>query len=181
MCQQKLHVIAGKYCETNFDACVADPCLHGGTCIDGIHDYTCECLIGYFGDTCSHHVCDNDQSPCMNGGECYARGGKTLCLCPAGFSGDACERDNCHDVTCLNQGTCDDGSCVCRPGFLGALCSVDICVVRGCLNGGSCDAGECQCAPGYSGYICYMQVSDPGVHTYIGLGEIRRFMFSVKM
>ena len=90
MCQQKLHFIEGEYCETNIDECLSAPCLHGVTCINGINRYACECLIGYFGDTCSHHVCDNDQSPCLNGGVCYAaRNGEAVCLCPAGFSGDA--------------------------------------------------------------------------------------------
>ena len=28
------------------------PCQAGGTCIDGINGFTCDCLLGYGGDTC---------------------------------------------------------------------------------------------------------------------------------
>ena len=35
-----------KNCSTNIDECSPNPCLNGGTCTDGINDYTCECVAG---------------------------------------------------------------------------------------------------------------------------------------
>ncbi|KAI0210365.1 hypothetical protein LSAT2_004874 [Lamellibrachia satsuma] len=159
---------AGKYCEANIDDCAAAPCLNGGRCVDKVAGYSCVCQPEYVGDSCSHHVCDSDQSPCLNGGTCYVRRGKTRCMCPVAFSGDVCERDKCLDMTCLNQGDCENGTCVCRPGFLGALCSLDLCLLMPCMNGASCEAGVCRCAPGFTGLYCQTEAneceSDPCQH-----------------
>ena len=40
----------GALCESNIDDCAGDPCLNGGTCIDGLNSYECECAEGYVGD-----------------------------------------------------------------------------------------------------------------------------------
>ena len=37
---------------TDIDDCDHNPCENGGTCIDGINAYSCECDAGYFGDIC---------------------------------------------------------------------------------------------------------------------------------
>ena len=37
---------------------------------------------------------------------------------------NSCNDDPCKDVSCLNGGTCDNGSCLCAAGFEGADCSV---------------------------------------------------------
>ena len=34
------------------DECNPTPCLYGGTCIDGINAYTCQCNPGYVGKNC---------------------------------------------------------------------------------------------------------------------------------
>ncbi len=34
----------------------------------------------------------------------------------------SCNKNKCHNVTCLNQGTCDGGYCVCPRGFEGNRC-----------------------------------------------------------
>ena len=36
----------------DIDDCFPDPCLNGGTCIDGINTYTCQCSDGYSGVNC---------------------------------------------------------------------------------------------------------------------------------
>ena len=36
----------------------------------------------------------------------------------------SCSSDPCEDITCLNGGSCDDGSCACPDGWTGADCSV---------------------------------------------------------
>ena len=33
----------GEFCETNINECAGSPCRNGGTCVDGINSYTCQC------------------------------------------------------------------------------------------------------------------------------------------
>ena len=37
----------------DIDDCANNPCENGGTCIDEINDFTCTCVPGYEGLTCS--------------------------------------------------------------------------------------------------------------------------------
>lgn len=46
---RKLSFFAGKNCEKNENDCINNPCLNGGTCQDGINNYTCRCKPGYTG------------------------------------------------------------------------------------------------------------------------------------
>ena len=36
----------------DIDECSSSPCENGGTCVDGVDVYTCECMAGYTGDQC---------------------------------------------------------------------------------------------------------------------------------
>ena len=44
----------------DIDDCTSDPCMNGGTCTDGVNDYTCDCVTGYTGTTCETSKCDLD-------------------------------------------------------------------------------------------------------------------------
>ena len=37
----------------DIDDCVPNPCENGGTCMDGIDDFTCNCPVGWVGKNCS--------------------------------------------------------------------------------------------------------------------------------
>ncbi|XP_027707934.1 aggrecan core protein isoform X1 [Vombatus ursinus] len=55
----------------DIDECHSNPCLNGGTCVDGIDSFTCLCLPSYGGD-----LCKIDQEICEEGwtkfqGHCY--------------------------------------------------------------------------------------------------------------
>ena len=35
----------------------SNPCENGGTCVAGLHDYSCECAAGFVGDNCGESTC----------------------------------------------------------------------------------------------------------------------------
>ena len=45
-------VILLSFLLSDIDDCVDQPCLNGGTCVDGVNDYTCMCVDGYTGENC---------------------------------------------------------------------------------------------------------------------------------
>ena len=40
------------YFVSDVDECSSNPCENGGTCIDGINEYSCQCVAGYTGLNC---------------------------------------------------------------------------------------------------------------------------------
>jgi Notch-like protein len=36
----------------DIDECMNGPCLNGGTCNDGVNEYTCTCAPGFTGNDC---------------------------------------------------------------------------------------------------------------------------------
>ena len=40
----------GDLCENDIDECAEEPCLHGGTCEDGVNEYVCNCSSVWSGD-----------------------------------------------------------------------------------------------------------------------------------
>lgn len=41
---------------TETDECKSSPCLNGGTCVDGLYDFTCVCLSAFIGKRCEGSV-----------------------------------------------------------------------------------------------------------------------------
>ena len=37
---------------TDINDCVNHTCRNGGSCVDGVNSYTCNCLAGFTGDHC---------------------------------------------------------------------------------------------------------------------------------
>ena len=37
----------------DIDDCSSSPCDNGGTCVDGVNSYLCECLPGFNGTNCT--------------------------------------------------------------------------------------------------------------------------------
>lgn len=72
-----------------------------------------------------------------------------LSLLSLSLSFSSC-KDDCETVTCLNGGTCNNGSCDCVSGFSGSDCSNIV-----CQNGGTNNAdGSCNCPSGFTGANC---------------------------
>eukprot|EP01012_Entosiphon_sulcatum_P047742 TRINITY_DN651_c0_g1_i2.p1 TRINITY_DN651_c0_g1~~TRINITY_DN651_c0_g1_i2.p1 ORF type:complete len:1343 (+),score=160.31 TRINITY_DN651_c0_g1_i2:89-4117(+) len=148
--------------------CTATSCANGGTCTEApqTKNFTCSCLPGWEGPTCSQmtSLCQ-PQSPCKNG-QCTAVFLNYTCSCSPGWTGRNCDIniDDCAPNPCENGGTCtdkvNDFSCTCPSTYSGKTCTVWLspCESYPCKNGGTCSAVgssfECNCAAGYSGTLC---------------------------
>ena len=140
----------GNNCETNIDECASilcendspcsetldpdsgtTPCKNGGTCVDGIGSFTCQCPPGYTGKSCESitSICASD--PCFNGGICNEYIDYYWCGCQDYFYGLNCEYNNdvCGTNPCQHGGMCvNTGSdfypfmCFCLSGYTGHNC-----------------------------------------------------------
>lgn len=78
----------------DIDECASNPCQNGGTCSDGVNSFSCNCVVGFLGDTCAYaDPCLNN--PCKNNGTCYVdvKNNYTFfCVCPIpkAFTGQDC-------------------------------------------------------------------------------------------
>uniref|UniRef100_A0A1I8JAA5 Delta-like protein n=1 Tax=Macrostomum lignano TaxID=282301 RepID=A0A1I8JAA5_9PLAT len=80
-------------CSSRIDDCASSPCQHGGRCTDGVRSFTCGCLPGYEGPTCSVDIneCERFGQPCQNGAVCKDLVADYACTgCPAEFGGKNC-------------------------------------------------------------------------------------------
>lgn len=73
------------------DVCNKLTCSNGGTCVNTIEGFACECAAGFTGERCEIDRC-LASNPCLNNGLCYEGGvaGVLLCNCSAPFSGQYC-------------------------------------------------------------------------------------------
>eukprot|EP00058_Branchiostoma_floridae_P022713 XP_002608203.1 hypothetical protein BRAFLDRAFT_90357 [Branchiostoma floridae] len=153
--------------------CDGVTCENGGTCRDGINEYTCDCADGFEGTHCETDTNECEGVTCENGGTCRDGINEYSCDCADGFNGDTCQIDTneCEGVTCENGGTCVDGineySCDCADGFEGQHCETNIDECQNnvmCQNGATCVDGinsySCNCAAGFEGFHCDTNIDD---------------------
>nr|XP_058945176.1 von Willebrand factor D and EGF domain-containing protein-like [Pocillopora verrucosa] len=155
----------GKNCK-DIDDCMNHTCTVSASCVDGVNNYSCVCLVGFTGDHCETNIDECINHTCANGASCVDLVNNFSCSCMAGFSGDLCETDvdDCANHSCANGATCvdvtNDFSCRCIPGYTGKHCETDVddCANHTCANGATCVDGannfSCKCIPGYSGERC---------------------------
>lgn len=92
----------------NIDNCANNPCGIGGTCHDGIQDFTCTCKPGYFGSSC--HLCTSGYGGTKSN-TCE------ICLAGTFSAGNTPISTECSPMSCpLGQGT--------RPNELGNVANV---------------------------------------------------------
>ncbi len=70
-----------------------DPCRNGGTCVDKVGQFLCECRAGFYGERCEEEMDECASNPCWNGGRCTDYVNSYTCQCPPGYDGINCERD----------------------------------------------------------------------------------------
>lgn len=142
--------------------CLSNPCLNGGTCVDGFHIATCNCAgTGYGGAFCevAGALVHNPAQPiiCKNcsphgsrhcgtnasSGDCLctARG---ACDCVTGYSGNLCNECAADASGSAVNGTCF--TCNCNPRGV-ATSAVGVPNL-------SCPGAKCACKAGYTGPRC---------------------------
>ncbi|XP_024236984.1 neurogenic locus notch homolog protein 1 isoform X1 [Oncorhynchus tshawytscha] len=164
----------GSACNQDIDECSlgANPCEHGGRCLNTKGSFQCKCLQGYEGPRCEMDVNECMSNPCQNDATCLDQIGGFHCICMPGYEGVFCQinTDECASMPCLNNGKCIDRinsfHCECHKGFSGGLCQVDIdeCASTPCMNGAKCTDGpnkySCECTEGYSGQHCETDINE---------------------
>jgi len=87
----------GDKCEIEINECEDHPCQNGGTCIDEIGTYICDCSgTGYYGTNCNEVVDEckgniDPTTPCNDRGKCKNNNGEYTCECGNGFGGKHCQ------------------------------------------------------------------------------------------
>ena len=79
--------ISGENCEEDINDCIGVECFHGGTCVDGINHYKCDCVQGYEGANCYYPTNECEGVHCQNGGKCFDGHNEYFCQCKYGFTG----------------------------------------------------------------------------------------------
>ncbi|XP_052216822.1 uncharacterized protein LOC127834809 isoform X2 [Dreissena polymorpha] len=123
--------------------CASSPCLHGGTCSDGVIAYTCTCSAGFSGRDCEINMNECASSPCIHGGTCSDGVNAFTCTCSAGYSGKTCEINSNKQLMCYS---CEDMSNLELCDTVKQCGDWEVCVVErthakyrsGCANSSIC-------------------------------------------
>ena len=149
------------------DLCASKPCGGRGVCSNVVefsdrrllvmgasvillgvyrtHQYQCDCLPGYSGDTCEDDMFDHcHSSPCPQFANCSSTVDGYECVCPPGtmLDGDNCLAVDCESLTCMNDGSCDVSNaglkCACAPSFAGDSCRIPLDIIDICADDKPC-------------------------------------------
>ena len=150
----------GPRCETNINECDPDPCMNGGTCLDGQNSFTCLCPLPFSG-----HRCDISLDPCLVN-SCSARSRcaqspdlkNYTCLCDPGFTGPTCNDDinECMALEAPVRSYSYHARQFNRPGGFREVAL--------CMNGGTCmntvGSFQCYCPRGFTGPRCETDINE---------------------
>ncbi|MCI4393932.1 hypothetical protein PGIGA_G00163280 [Pangasianodon gigas] len=175
---------SGQNCERADNACLSEPCLNGGRCMESSQGFECQCAPGWTGPTCAINKDDCSPNLCNHGGTCVDLVNGFKCICPAQWIGKTCliDADECAENPCVNAHVCRNliGGyfCECLPGWTGPNCDINVNDCQGqCLNGGSCkdlvNGYKCVCAPGFTGDHCEKDIDECASQPCLNKGQCR--------
>ncbi|XP_009320420.1 PREDICTED: LOW QUALITY PROTEIN: neurogenic locus notch homolog protein 1 [Pygoscelis adeliae] len=169
-CKQDVNEwFTGQNCEENINDCPGNNCKNGGTCVDGVNTYNCQCPPEWTGQYCTEDVdeCQLMPNACQNGGTCHNNhGGYKRLLC---HLDDACISNPCNEGSnCDTNPVNGKAICTCPSGYMGPACNQDVdeCSLGAnpCEHAGKCintqGSFQCQCLQGYSGPRCEIDVNE---------------------
>ncbi|KAJ8884047.1 hypothetical protein PR048_015904, partial [Dryococelus australis] len=79
---QPLYMLsAGPTCQLSNDICLSNPCQNGGTCINQVNGYMCNCTEYFMGDNCQLEYDACSSSPCEHNGTCLSQTNKREYIC----------------------------------------------------------------------------------------------------
>ncbi|KAL3276606.1 hypothetical protein HHI36_011978 [Cryptolaemus montrouzieri] len=145
--------------------CGSQPCLNGGTCVETLTGFECECHNRFSGALCDIDSDPCASAPCLYGGKCITGlSGNYVCECVRGLSGKRCEYGRfCTPNPCQHKGVCEEGDkgplCKCQS-YAGEFCEFDMneCESNPCQNGATCineiGSFHCNCPPNTTGIFC---------------------------
>ena len=85
------HLAILECCETDINDCENVTCQNGGTCVDQVNGFACNCTPGYTGELCEMDIDDCVGVTCQNGGTCVDQLNGFICNCTTGYEGVHCE------------------------------------------------------------------------------------------
>uniref|UniRef100_A0A6Q2X482 Notch receptor 2 n=1 Tax=Esox lucius TaxID=8010 RepID=A0A6Q2X482_ESOLU len=160
-----------------------DPCLNGGSCVDQVGGFFCDCRPGFQGERCEAEVDECASKPCWNGAVCRDYVNSFVCECQPGFDGMHCE----HNIPeCTERWVTKDFICAvimlkcfksCIYSSISVLVDMSVllywnvfrCIeVKSisilCLNNGTCvddiNTFSCRCRPGFNGTFCQYEQNE---------------------
>lgn len=77
-----------------YNACVSEPCEHGGVCSPVLTGYSCACAEPYSGAICELdglNCAEGSEGSCLNGGVCTPTAAHGECACPTCYGGARCD------------------------------------------------------------------------------------------
>ncbi|CAN0152012.1 unnamed protein product, partial [Rangifer tarandus platyrhynchus] len=153
LCAHAFYLVSsnvGIDCEVNIDECLSKPCLHDGTCVDGIDHYTCDCKSGFSGTHCEEKANDCLLHPCLHG-RCIDFIDKYQYSCDTEWTSSRYEIkiNDCISNLCMDEAFCKKAAHGFTFIFLnGTYCEINIssCAepelsMALCLNGTICAKG----------------------------------------
>ncbi|XP_034450227.1 protein jagged-1a-like isoform X2 [Hippoglossus hippoglossus] len=158
---------SGVNCQSADHACLSNPCVNAGRCVETSQGFECRCSPGWTGPSCSINVDECLVNPCGHGGTCQDLVNGLKCICPPQWVGKTCliDANECNDDPCVNANSCRNliGGyfCECVLGWTGQNCdmNVDDCSSDPCHNAGVCrdlvNDFYCHCHNGWKGKTCH--------------------------
>lgn len=92
----RIYIYIYIFCYLSFIFCFSlsvDPCLNGGSCVDEVGSFSCECRPGFEGVHCKTEVNECASQPCRNGAICKDYVNSFVCECQPGFDGILCDHN----------------------------------------------------------------------------------------